>query len=197
MSKPTVMHWEQAKRNLRYLKGTTELRITFSGDISTEMAMWQDSSFADGDNMRSRTGIVAMMCGGTVAWGSRLQSTVALSTVEAEYMARCASSQEVLFFRQLLTNFNMAPSGSTRMLKDNNGCMALATNPMITGKTKHIDIRYHFIRDLVKSGEVVIKYCPTEDMVADALTKFSLPTTLHLKHGGRMLSGKYSGLAAI
>jgi hypothetical protein len=51
------------------------------------MIMWQDSSFADGDNMRSRTGFVAMMCGGTVAWGSRLQSTVALSTVEAEYMA--------------------------------------------------------------------------------------------------------------
>jgi len=117
MSKPVVMHWEQAKRILRYLKVTTEFCITFSGDIPTEMIMWQDFSFADGDNRRSRTGFVAMMCGGTVAWGNRLQSTVALSTVEAEYMALYASAQEVIFLRQLLTNFNMTPSGSTRMLE--------------------------------------------------------------------------------
>jgi hypothetical protein len=112
-------------------------------------------------------------------------------------MALCASTQEVLFLRQLLTSFNMTPSGSTRMLEDNSGRMALATNPMTTGKTKHIDIRYHFIRDLVKNGEVVIEYCPTGDMVAGALTKFSLPTALHLKHVGRMLSDTYSGSAAI
>ena len=121
--------------------------------------------------------------------GSRLQSTVALSIVEAEYMALCASAQEVPFLRQLLTNFNMAPSGSTRMLENNSGCMALATSPMTTGKTKHIDIGYHFIRDLVKCGEVVIEYCPIGDMVADTLTKFSLPTALHLKHVEKMLSG--------
>jgi hypothetical protein len=86
----------------------------------------------------------------------------------------------------------MTPFGPTMMLEDNSGCMALATNPMTTGNTKHIDIRYHFIRDLVKSGEVLIEYCPTRDMVADALTKFLLPAALHLKHVGRMLSGTYS-----
>jgi hypothetical protein len=85
------------------------------------MIMWQDSSFADGDNMSSRAGCVAMMCGGIVAWGSKLHPTVALSTVEAEYMALCASSHGVLFLRQLLTNFDMNPSGSRRMLEDNNG----------------------------------------------------------------------------
>ncbi len=75
--------------------------------------------------------------------------------------------------------------------------MALATNPMTTVKTKHIDTRYHFLRDLVKSGAVVIEYCPITDMVADALTKFSLPTALYLKHVGRMLSGTYSWTTAI
>ena len=78
------------------------------------------------------------------------------------------------------------------MLEDNSGCMALATNDMTTGKTKHIDIRYHFIREVVKSKAVVIQYCNTSDMLADVLTKFSLPTALHLKHVGRMLSGTYS-----
>ncbi len=128
-----------------------------------------------------------------MVWGSKLQSTVALSTVEAEYMAISAAVQEVLFLRQLITNLDHAPASSTRMLEDNIGCMALATNPMTTGKTKHIDIRYHFIREVVKSKAVTLEYCPTTDMLADILTKFSIPTALHLKHVSRMLSGTYYG----
>ena len=127
-------------------------------------------------------------------WESKLQSTIALSTVEAEYMAISAAVQEVLFLRQLTTKFDHTPARSTRMLEDNIGCMALATNPMTTGKSKHIDVRYHFIREVVKSKAVVVReYCPTTDMLADVLTKFSLPTALHLKHVSRMLNGTYFG----
>ena len=79
------------------------------------------------------------------------------------------------------------------MLEDNQGCTALAENPMTSQKSKHIDIRYHFVRDLVKSKVMVMEYCETTNMLADALTKFSLPTSLFLKHVGRMLSGTYSG----
>jgi hypothetical protein len=99
MSKPIVMRLDQAKRILRYLKGRRDFCITFGGDIFTETITWKDSSFANGYNKRSRTGFVSMMCGGTVEWGSKLQSTVAISTMEAEYMALCASAQEVLFLR--------------------------------------------------------------------------------------------------
>ena len=81
-----------------------------------------------------------MMCGAHVVWGSKLQSTVALSTVEAEYMAISAAVQEVLFLRHLTTNLDHTHVRSTRMLEDNIGCMALATNPLTTGKTKHVDI---------------------------------------------------------
>ena len=90
-------------------------------------------------------------------WGSKLQSIVALSKVEAEYMAISAAVQEVLFLRQLITNLDHTPASSTRMLEDNIGCMALATNRMTTGKTKHIDIRYHFIREVVKSKAVILE----------------------------------------
>ena len=76
-------------------------------------------------------------------------------------MAICAAAQEVLFLRQLRANLNLEPSGATRMLKDNIGCIALATNPITSGKTKHIDIRYHFIRELVKGRTVEVQYCPT------------------------------------
>jgi hypothetical protein len=87
MGNPTVNHWAQAKRVLRYISGTRSFCLTFNGNISLDPIMWQDSSFGDGDNNRSRTGFIAMMCGAPVVWGSKLHSTVALSTVEAEYMA--------------------------------------------------------------------------------------------------------------
>ncbi len=193
MSKCTVQHWDHAKRVLRYLNGTKTLSLNFNGSISAEPIMWQDSSFGDGESRRSRTGFVAMMCGGPVVWGSKLQSTVALSTTEAEYMAISAAVQEVLFIRQLLSNLAHPPSKSTRMLEDNNGCKAMATNDMTTAKSKHIDIRYHFIREVVKSKAVVVQYCPTENMLADALTKFSLPIGLHLKLVHRMMDGTHSG----
>ena len=107
-------------------------------------------------------------------------------------MAISAAVQEVLFLRQLTINLDHTHVRSTRILQDNIGCMALATNHMTTGKTKYIYLRYHFIRAVVISKAVVLEYYPITDMLADALTKFSLPTTLHLKHVSKMLSGTYA-----
>ncbi len=107
MATSTVNHWAQTKRVLRYLNGTTSFCLTFNGNISLDPIMWQDSSFGDGDNRRSKTGFIAMMCGAPVVWGSKLQSTIALSTVEAEYMAISAAVQEVIFLRQLTTNLDI------------------------------------------------------------------------------------------
>jgi hypothetical protein len=121
MSPPAIKHKEQATRILRYLKGTIDLCITFIGKISTEMSIWQDSSFADGDDMRSRMGFVAMICESVVVWGSRLRSVVTLSIVEAEYMEIFAAAHKFIFLRQLLTNLNIKLIGPTRMLEDNNG----------------------------------------------------------------------------
>jgi len=125
------------------------------------------------------------------AWGRTLQSTVALSNVEAEYMAICAAAQEVLFLHQLLTRLNIKPAEPTMMFADNNGCIALATNTMTTWKTKHIDTSYHFIKQFVNIHAVEVQYYPTKDMVLDALTTFSLSIALHLGHVGTMLSGTY------
>ncbi len=68
------------------------------------------------------------------------------------------------------------------MLEDNIGCLSLSTNAMTPGKIKHIDIRHHFIRELFESKAVIMEYCSTGEMIADALTKFTLPTDIHLKH---------------
>ncbi len=123
-----------------------------------------------------------MMHGRPIIWSNKRQSTVALPTLEAKYMARCAAIQEILFLRKLLANMDHKLIGSTRMLENANGCISLGTNSMTTGKTKHNDIRYHFIREVIKSKASIIEYCPTVDMLADLLTK----------HVGRMLRGTYS-----
>jgi hypothetical protein len=117
-----------------------------------------------------------MVCGSTVAWGSKLQSSLALSTAEAEYMTLSATAQEVIFLQQLLTNLGEHAKGPTPMYEDNEGCEALATNEITSAKTKHIDIRHHFVRDLVKSKAIEIVLISTSEMLADILTKNTLPT---------------------
>jgi hypothetical protein len=193
MSKPTQSHWVQAKRVLRYLNGTKDLCLTYSGGISFEPIFWQDASYADGEERKSRTGLVAMMCGAAVLWAVRLQPTTALSTVEAEYMALAAAAQECGFIRQLLISLGIVLESATKMFEDNTGCISLANNPMTTGKTKHIDVRYHFIRDMVKSGSIQLVWCKSEDMLADALTKFSLSTVTHQRLISLMMTGVYGG----
>lgn len=188
MSKPTCRHWEQAKRVLRYLKGTMDYSINYCSSSSPLPTAWQDASYGDGPDMRSRTGFVVTMCGAAVLWGSRLQPSVALSTVEAEYMALAAAAQEICFLRQLLKNLGMSINKATAMMEDNKGCVALASNAMTTNKTKHINIRFHFVRDLVKDGTVELTWCPTENMLADILTKFSLPSARHKKLAMLMLN---------
>ena len=109
--------------------------------------------------------------GGVVSWGSKLQPTVALSSAEAEYMAACAAVQEAIHLRLLMRDLGFEQKGATVIYEDNQGCIALSENPMFHKRTKHIDIRYHFIRERVASGEVVLKYVATEHQLADLLTK--------------------------
>ena len=121
-----------------------------------------------------------MMRGATVLWAVRLQPTTALSTVEAEYMALLDdAAQEWGFIRQLPLSLGIVLEKDTKMLEDNTGCISLANNPMTTSKTKHIDVRYHSIRDMVKSGSIQLVWCKSEGMLADALTEFSLSTATH------------------
>jgi hypothetical protein len=89
----------QAKRDLRYLNGTKDLCLIYSGGISPEPVFWQDASYADGVERKSKTGLVAMMCGPTILWAVRLQPIIALSIVEAEYMELAAAAQECGFIR--------------------------------------------------------------------------------------------------
>ena len=107
---------------------------------------------------------------GAVSWACRKQQTVSLSTAEAEYMAASAASQEVLFLEKLSREIT-GRCGKIVILEDNQACIAMAKKPLFHRRTKHVDIRHHFIRELVQKGVIQLTYCPTEDMAADLLTK--------------------------
>ena len=102
-------------------------------------------------------------------------------------MTLSTSAQEVVFLRQILLNLGEVAGGPTPMFEDNTGCEALATNTITTAKTKHIDIIHHFVRDLVKSKTLDIVWIPTTKMIADIVTKSSLPTSAHKKHTDKIL----------
>ena len=108
-------------------------------------------------------------------------------------MALSVATQEVIFLRQLLTDLGEPVKAPTPMYENNEGCEALATNDITSAKTKHIDIRHHFVRDLVKSKAIEIVLISTSEILADILTKNTLPTGEHKKHTDRMISSTYNG----
>jgi len=125
----------------------------------------------DVDDRHSTTGNIFVMTGGAISWLSKKQATVALSTAEAEYVALSTITQEAVWIRRLLSDIEAVPVGPTVIMEDNQGAIAIANNPVAHSRTKHIDIRYHFIREAVLNKTVELRYCPTDSMIADILTK--------------------------
>ena len=172
MSRPSTIHLLAAKRILRYLNGTRRYGIVYSQN--QKLICYTDADYAgDLDTRRSTTGSLHILNGGIVSWQSRSQPTVALSTTEAEYMAVCDGVKSSKFLIQFLREIGAKDRVELPLIhgSDNQGAIALAENPVLHSRTKHIDIRYHFIRDALKNGDTVLKYIPTDEMPADVLTK--------------------------
>lgn len=108
------------------------------------------------------------MAGGSISWLSKKQPMVAS---EAEYVALSIATQEAVWLRRLFAGLKVGPQEPTPLMEDNQGTIAMARNPVSHARTKHIDIRYHYLREAVKEGTINLSYCPTEDMIADLLTK--------------------------
>ena len=111
------------------------------------------------------------LAGGTVSWKTKKQSFVALSSTEAEYIALCSATQEAVWLRKLLKSIGYIQPEPTMMYEDNQGAIALSKNSKNHTQTKHIDIKYHYIRETILKKAIQLEYCPTEKKVADILTK--------------------------
>src|ERR1700730_4291609 len=168
-SNPGKPHLVSLKRMLRYLQGTIDYSLVLGGkNDGADMVGWTDSDWAqDSDDCRSVAGFVFDIAGSTVSWSSKKQPMVALSTVEAEYMASTNATKEAVWLRTLLTDLGFPRTTSTLIRADNQGCISLSCHPIAHSRAKHIDIQHHFIRECVASSEVELRFCPTYRMLAD------------------------------
>lgn len=172
VSDPGQQHWTGVKRIMRYIQGTKDLKLTFTKDESNEMRGYCDSDWASSpEDRRSCTGYIFLFQNGAIAWNSCKQPTVALSTAEAEYMAMASAAQEALWLRQLHLEFGLKEDCTLPIYCDNQSAIRLAMNDCYKPRTKHIDIRYHFLRDNVNNKLINFMYCKGSEMVADILTK--------------------------
>jgi len=178
---PLWEHWIAVKRIFRYLAGTKDLRLQFG--TSNTSGGYSDADWGSGQDRKSIGGFVVLLNGGAISWSSKKQTSIALSTTEAEYMAMTQVSKEIIWLRVLLRQ--LGALGHIRQISqlygDNQGALGLARNPEYHARTKHIDIQYHYVRDLVMSEKVYLEYCPSSEMIADIMTK-SLPQVTHEKH---------------
>jgi hypothetical protein len=128
----------------------------------------------DMDTQRSTTGYIFKVFSGPVAWRSRRQPTVALSTCEAKYVASADATCQAVWLRQLLFDLGFAESTPTAILNNNQGAIALSKNPVHPKRSKHIALRHHYLREKVEDNTITLSHVPTADNIADLLTK-SLP----------------------
>jgi hypothetical protein len=159
------------KRIMRYLKGTLDLTLCLGGKAVSLRGYCDADWGGDANERHSTTGYVFFVGVGAISWNCKKQPTIALSTTEVEYMATSQCTKEAIWLRKLMADVGLVQGGAITIMCDNQGCIALAKNPTHHSRTKHIDIQHHFIGEKLESGEIGLKYCPIQDMVADVLTK--------------------------
>jgi hypothetical protein len=181
-SNPTETHWTATSRVLRYLNGTRDLGITLGGLTIAELVDLLGYSDADwGSNpvdRRSISGFAFLLGKSLISWNSKKQPTVALSSMEAEYMAVSHAAREAIWLRNLLLELGLTSEHPTLINVDNQGAIDFSKSQTFHGRSKHIDIRHHFIRERISSQEIEVTHCASEDNLADVLTK-ALPFPKH------------------
>lgn len=174
LQNPGQKHWAAVKRILRYLQGTKDVGIVYNGDTS-DLKMYADADFAgDVDSRRSTSGYISILANGPITWCSQRQKCVARSTTEAEYVAASNAAREIVWLRALLQELTGKMNEPTKLMMDNQSAIKLIKNAEHHKLTKHIDIKFHFIRECADNATLEAMYIPTHNQLADFLTK-SLP----------------------
>jgi len=176
---PGPAHWEAVKRIFRYLSGTCDLWLTY-GKASSPLEGYADANGSMAEDRCAISGYAFLIDGGAVLWSSKRQEIVSLSTTKSEYVAATHSGKEALWLCSLVSKVFGDLTSPTTLFCDNQAAIALTHDNQYHPRTKHIDVRYHWIRWVVEKGSIRLIYCPTDDMVADVLTK-ALPSA-KVKH---------------
>lgn len=168
----SYVHRNAAIRVVRYLKGTRDLQLILRGTNPITLIGFTDSDWANClDTRRSVGGYTFTLGSGIISWNSRKQKTVASSSCEAEYTATFEAAKEAIWLCTLLSSIELPPPGPTTILCNNNAAISLSEDPSLHQRIKHIDIKYHFLRERTHSKEIKLSYINTNDNVADIFTK--------------------------
>ena len=168
-----LSHWKAVKMILRYLKGIADYILCYQGSdlhiIGYSDADWD----SDLNERKSTSGYAFLLNNGAITWSSKKQPCIALSTMKAEYVACLAVVQEAVWLRRFFKNLKVVKDASDPVTIhcDSMAALAYAKDSKYHGRTKHIDIRYHYIRDMVAHNKVVLKHISTSLMIADTFTK--------------------------
>ncbi len=176
---PRPAHWEAVKHIYRYLAGTHKLWLSY-GETRRALEGYADTDGSMSEDRHAISGYAFLIDGGAVSWSSKRQEIISLSTTESEYMAATHGMKEALWLCSLLSEVFGSLTTATTLFSDNQAAIALTRDHQYHARTKHIDVRYHFIRWVIEQGSLRLIYCPTDDMVADTLTK-ALPSA-KVKH---------------
>ncbi|KAK2443673.1 putative mitochondrial protein [Trifolium repens] len=175
MNMPRKSHLIAAKRVLRYVKGTINYGLLFpksDAAAQVELIGYSDSDWCgDMIDRRSTSGYVCMLNGASICWSSKKQPVTALSSCEAEYIASTYAAYQLIWLESLMRELKCQLKLPLKLLVDNKSAINLARNPVSHGRSKHIETRFHFIREQVLNGKIEVVHCPTHDQIADALTK--------------------------
>ncbi|XP_055920903.1 uncharacterized protein LOC129952370 [Eupeodes corollae] len=171
VSCPTQRDWNEVKRILRYLKGTLQLQLCVGCNKNSKLVGYADADWAsDVKGRKSTSGYLFKFGEAINSYASKKQGLIALSSNEAELVDLAEATQELIWLRTLFEDLQVDLDDVT-IYEDNQSCLKLLDSEKINPRTKHIDVKYYFLRDIKESKEVKFIYCPTEEMVADILTK--------------------------
>ncbi|KAI5355055.1 hypothetical protein L3X38_007950 [Prunus dulcis] len=172
MHGPSNKHYRAAKRVLRYVKGTLDYGLHYMKGKKAVLVGFCDSDWGGSvDDSKSTPGYAFSFGSGVFSWASVKQNCVALSTAEAEYISAAEATTQAIWLRFVLEDFGELPAEATPLQCDNTSAISISKNPVFHQRTKHIDRRYHFIKDALQQGIVDLVYCPTKEQVADIFTK--------------------------
>jgi hypothetical protein len=170
MENPGHVHWEAVKRVLKYLKGTRNYKLTF-GDGEKGLRGFTDADWGQQPDRHSISGHCFLLDGGAFSWSSNKQRLVTLSSAESEFVAITNAVKEACWIRSFLGEIFRPLAQPITLYCDNQAAIIISNNNKFQGRTKHIDIRYKFIYEIIENEMIQLQYCSTENMVADIFTK--------------------------
>jgi hypothetical protein len=185
-----LSHVTAVKRVFRYLRATADTPLTYIGGPKTDTRLraYSDADWGqDLTDRKSISGYVFLLAGGAVAWSSKKQPTVALSSMEGEYMALAHATRHAIWTRTFLSELELRTKGPTRIHTDNQAAIRFAKDHQFHGRSKHIDIRHHFVRDCIDNNIIEPVYVSTDRNLADIFTK-ALPRPAFTKNATRILN---------